>query len=260
MAMELYDPMRQRFDEQQIQALNQPLQETRIKERESGNGKLKYLKADDVIGVANEIFGYGRWGYKVVAREDHEVSDPKKGPVHIYTADIELSVVGCPFTFPGDGVGVVNKPFTVEMHEKARKEATSDALKRALRHYGDQFGLCLYNEDDMVEGADGTMKAVKDAKQQQPGQKPKRVVDDQKRVALDNDIKQRLNKCFDDLRDLGLLTPGKNNQENATAFFKLLSEILGTPIVAPQDLTEERFKAVEDYIGLKIEKKLGVPA
>lgn len=258
MAIELYNSVQQ-FSEQQLEALGGKLQEQRIKHRPGPGGKqLKYLKTDDVIGVANEIFGYGKWGYKVIARDHQIVEDPRKGgPVHMYTADIELSVVGCPFTFPGDGVGIVNDPYTVEMHEKARKEAPSDALKRALRHYGDQFGLCLYNEDDQIMGADGSTKSVKDAKPQKPV--PSKRVVESKQPLADATI-QRLNKCYDDAKELALFTPGKTKQESAIAFFKLLSEILGIAVTSPEDLTPKRFKEVELYIGIGIEKKLGVPA
>src|SRR5713226_9924427 len=147
----------QRFTAAQEEMLHAPLDASVIKHRPGARGLLKYIKGDTAIDTANRIFGFGQWGYKVVARSHEVIQDEKKGTIEYYTADIELSVVGAAFPFPGDGVGIVTAPFTVEMHEKARKEATTDALKRALRHYGDQFGLCLYNEDDYVDAGDGTL-------------------------------------------------------------------------------------------------------
>src|SRR2546430_3776618 len=256
MAIEMYHPAN-RFDNEQLEKLNQPLQATRIKERKGGSSKLlKYLKCDDVIGVANDIFGYGRWGYKVIARDHQVVEDPKKGgPIHMYTADIDLSVVGCPFSFTGDGVGVVNDPYTVEMHEKARKEATSDALKRALRHYGDQFGLCLYNQEDMVETSDGTRVKVKDVKvggEKQP--QGKRVVDATKPV-LANDIKLRLNKLYPDAKVLKLFDLGKNEQEALANFFKLMSTLIGEHIANPTQVTTKHLDTVEAHISQVIEAR-----
>lgn len=164
----------------QQDALNQLLHENQIKERQAGGGrKLKYIKGDTAIDAANRIFGFGQWGYKVIARSRELVNDPKKNTtIEMYTADVELSVVGASFTFPGDGCGIVNDPYTVEMHEKARKEAVTDAIKRALRHYGDQFGLSLYNEDDPIEGRDGTIKPVKAAEvRNHPAPPDRRVVE-----------------------------------------------------------------------------------
>lgn len=248
MQMEVYNPEHQ-FDEKQINDLKQPLQATRIKERRGGGGKmLKYLKTDDVIGVANSIFGYGCWGYKVVARDHQMVEDPKKGgAIHMYTADIELSVVGCPYSFPGDGVGIVNDPFTVEMHEKARKEATSDALKRALRHYGDQFGLCLYDPDDMVEAADGSAVSVKDVRVGQKSTQAKRVVDEQK-PALSDDLKKRLNTLYPQAKALNLFPLGKSDTECVAAFLKFVSELVRTTIASPKDLTDAYLDKVEAHI------------
>jgi recombination DNA repair RAD52 pathway protein len=151
------------FSDEQIDALKCVLHEDQIRERKGGGKMLKYIKADMAVDTANRIFGFGQWGYKVVSRGHMIIEDPKKGKIEMYTADVELSVVGAAFPFPGGGVGIVNDPYTVEMHEKAYKEAETDAMKRALRHYGDQFGLSLYNEDDPIEGRDGTIKPVKAA-------------------------------------------------------------------------------------------------
>jgi DNA repair and recombination protein RAD52 len=179
MAIQLTDDQQvQGFTAQQQEMLHAPLDASVIKHRPGGGGKmLRYLKGDTAIDTANKIFGFGGWGYKVVSRSHELIQDEKKGTIEFYTADIELSVVGATFPFPGDGVGIVTAPFTVEMHEKARKEATTDALKRALRHYGDQFGLCLYDEDDYVEAADGSLVQVKDVKPGAKQAQPKRVIE-----------------------------------------------------------------------------------
>lgn len=164
---------------EQIEALSAIIHEDQIKDRPGGGGRrLKYIKADMAIDTANRIFGYGQWGYKVVSRGHIVADDPKKGKMEMYTADVELWVTGAAFTFPGGGVGIVNDPYTIEMHEKAYKEAETDAMKRALRHYGDQFGLSLYNEDDPIEARDGSIKQVRDAIVQNKKPQPqKRVVD-----------------------------------------------------------------------------------
>ena len=151
------------FTDIQGEMLEGRLNESHIKQRAGGGGrKLSYIKGDYAIATANRIFGFGKWGYKVISRSHEICKDEKKGEIEYYTADIELMVVGSMFPFPGDGVGIVTSPYTVEMHEKARKESVTDALKRALRHYGDQFGLSLYDEDNYIETENGTVKQVKD--------------------------------------------------------------------------------------------------
>lgn len=166
----------QGFSTAQQAALDERLQEKDIKQRPGAGGKkLSYVSGDYAIATANRIFGFGKWGYRVLSKSREAVGDKE-----FYTADIELYVIGCPFPFPGEGVGIPQNS-TIEQHEKARKEAVTDALKRALRHYGDQFGLSLYNEDNYVEAEDGTEKRVGDVGKkttsQSPQQQTKRVVD-----------------------------------------------------------------------------------
>jgi recombination DNA repair RAD52 pathway protein len=177
----------QGFSPEQEDALKQMLQQSRIKQRKGGwdketgkNKMLSYIPGHDAIATANRIFGFGRWGYKIISRTHEVCKDEKKGEIEYYTADVELMVAGSLFPFPGDGVGIVTAPYTVEMHEKARKEAVTDALKRALRHYGDQFGLSLYDEDNFVEDESGNPVRVKDAGKQNghsPVQERKAVID-----------------------------------------------------------------------------------
>src|SRR6266566_5272513 len=163
------------FDHESLAA---PLKEQDIKVRKGPGGmQLKYIKGSHAIETANRIFGFGRWGYKVIARGHQIIDDPKRGKVDMYMADVELSVVGNPFTFAGGGVGIVTEPFTVEMHEKAYKEAETDGMKRALRIYGSQFGLSLYDEDNYIEGVNGEAKQVRDVRTNTPKAAPSKVVD-----------------------------------------------------------------------------------
>lgn len=175
----VYQGEAQGFTVEQQSLLNERLQVEHIKERKGTGGKmLKYVSGDYAIATANRIFGFGKWGYRVLSKSREQV-----GEEEFYTADIELYVIGCPFPVPGEGVGTVKRAqgaayATVEQHEKARKEAVTDALKRALRHYGDQFGLSLYNEDNYVEDDNGNPVQVKNVGKPQPAAKPApRVVD-----------------------------------------------------------------------------------
>ncbi len=158
------------FDQQQIDMLHQPLEARFIEHRPGGGGKqLAYISAKTAIDTAKRVFGFGKWGYRVVSRSFEKSTNPDGTCTgFFYTADVELYVIGCPFPFPGEGIGVVTPlksgAITPDCHEKARKEAVTDAMKRALRHYGDQFGLALYDEDSYVDAGDGVMVQVKDVK------------------------------------------------------------------------------------------------
>lgn len=145
------------FSEEVVKRLQEKLEAIKIKERLGAGQRLKYLKGDTVIDTANAIFGFGQWGYKILSCEYMPMPEGKG----IYRAYIELSVAGAAFPFPGDGVGTVSSQ-QIAHHEKAIKEASTDALKRAFRHLGDQFGLSLYDEDDYVINADGEEVKVKD--------------------------------------------------------------------------------------------------
>ena len=171
-------PQQQWLTPSQIEALDQPLDMRLIRHRKGGGGKmLAYVTGKTVMDTANRIFGFGGWGTKVIARSRETCTDGKKGQMEFYTCDIELSVVGAAFPFPGDGVGIVTEPFTVEAHEKARKEAYKDALKRALCHYGDQFGLVLYDGDDYVQAPNGTQVQVKEVPINDGKHQPRQIVE-----------------------------------------------------------------------------------
>jgi recombination DNA repair RAD52 pathway protein len=134
--------------------LDADLDSQRIRSK-PGSGNLSYLATHDVIRTANRIFGFGRWGYEVVAHEliGSQPMKNAKGDQGWYTGyrcTVRLTVDGC---VPVSGVGygdAFEKQWSAQIttHELACKEAESDALKRALRNFGDQFGLILYAKED----------------------------------------------------------------------------------------------------------------
>jgi DNA repair and recombination protein RAD52 len=144
------------FTPEQIAQLDQPLDPKRVKHRSGGGGmQLSYLKGHDAIDTANRIFGYGNWGYDLVGVEMQNVLGEDGGVIGCYyAARVKLSVVGCvPVT--EEGVCPVqegrNPRARIDAHDMARKGAITDALKRALRCFGDQFGNSLY-DNELVDG------------------------------------------------------------------------------------------------------------
>ena len=143
------------FDPVQLELLKQPLDRSRVKERAGrGSGSFSYLETHDVVRTANEIFGYGGWGHRIVVQDrigEVEVTRERSGRMdsgwHVaYRCIVEVTVADCvPVSGSGYGDGVEYGPAArLTASELALKESESDALKRALKNYGDQFGLILY--------------------------------------------------------------------------------------------------------------------
>ncbi len=144
------------FTQEQLELLVQPLDPKRVKHRSGGGGmQLSYLTGYDVINTANRIFGYGNWGYDLLGVELNSVNGENGDIVGgYYAARVKLTITGCqPIT--EEGVCPVqegrNPRARIDAHDMARKGAITDALKRALRCYGDQFGNSLYDAD-LIDG------------------------------------------------------------------------------------------------------------
>lgn len=151
----------QGFTPQQIEMLEQPLDAALIRQRPDGK---KFLKGSTEFDTANRIFGYGKWGFRVISRElrkSYDLEDKVTGMY--YYVEIELFVAGAMFPMHGDG-GQTVKYYTPQGFEDASKGATTDAVKRALKNYGNQFGLPLYDEDALVDSGEGVMVKVKEVK------------------------------------------------------------------------------------------------
>jgi DNA repair and recombination protein RAD52 len=147
----------------EIQAkLEKPLDQSRVKSREGANKKVySYLESHDIERTANDIFGYGNWSsdivgepkcvgeeeYEFTVKHDDGTKTKKQGKRVGYTAVVRVTVDDATYTDVGYGDSQGYDGSTVKLHELASKEAVSDAEKRAFKHLGDQFGLCLWNKD-----------------------------------------------------------------------------------------------------------------
>lgn len=149
------------LDPVQIQALRDRLDPQRIKERAGrGGGKFHYLEGHDDIRTANRIFGFGNWGKTLVEqteigaveveREGRSGGTAQRGWHVGYRSVVRFTVRGCmPTDGSGYGDGVEYGPAArVTAQELALKESETDAMKRAMIAFGDQFGLILYAKGD----------------------------------------------------------------------------------------------------------------
>ncbi len=132
-------------------ALAQPLDRSLVSTRQGRAGRIyEYLEGHVVIDQASNIFGRGGWGYDIVGEvtlREIETVDSATGEVkrgQAYAAKVMLNVPGAPSRTDVGFHAVAEE--TVDGHETAYKGAVTDALKRALRSFGDQFGNCLYGD------------------------------------------------------------------------------------------------------------------
>lgn len=134
--------------------LKAPLDPANIKPPPKGKFG-EYVDGLHVIREANRIFGFDGWSYEVTRLEQTHYGvvslNGQNGPYEqlrcSYLCAVRVNVDGV--VREGLAVGVGNgKPENAgDVIESAVKEAETDALKRALRTFGNTFGLALYDKD-----------------------------------------------------------------------------------------------------------------
>tara|TARA_R100001163_G_C5038706_1_gene177315 strand:+ start:127 stop:735 length:609 start_codon:yes stop_codon:yes gene_type:complete len=136
------------FNDDQKQLLAAPLQKAHVKSRQGGGGRaLSYIEGWHAIAEANRIFGFDGWISETVSME----CVGNEGGTVSYVAKVRVTVDGV--IREGWGAGHGRGGSVGDRHESAVKEAETDARKRALMTFGNQFGLALYDKDQAnVEG------------------------------------------------------------------------------------------------------------
>ena len=140
----------------QYAMLEAPLDPAVVSQRSQGGRSLSYIEGHYAIRRANEVFGYDGWtrqtlSMRCVVDQEYAGKGGKKGQLVAYIAEVQVTLHLGPTewrttTGHGYGEGIdYNNPG--QAHESAVKEAETDAMKRALIKFGDQFGLSLYGND-----------------------------------------------------------------------------------------------------------------
>ena len=139
------------------EALVQPLDPQLVSQRKGRGGrKFDYVEGHTAIDQANRIFGFGGWGYDLigdVTLRPIEQTDQRTGEVTrttAYAAVVRVTVPGAPSRTDVGFQPVSDE--SPEGHETAFKGAVTDALKRALRSFGDRFGNGLYGDPPTNSG------------------------------------------------------------------------------------------------------------
>lgn len=128
-----------------LEILQEKLKKEHISQRSKGSTSLSYIESHHVIREANRAFGFDGWEYEI--EELSKVSEEKNSNnnnVIGYIARVIVRVGDIQREDVGFGSGI--SKMLADAHEGATKEAVSDAMKRALRTFGDIFGLALYDK------------------------------------------------------------------------------------------------------------------
>lgn len=113
-----------------------------------GGQKVHYIAAEKCIALANEVFGFNGWSSSI---QNIQVDFVDENPQQKITLGLSVivRVTLRDGTFHEDiGYGhIENCKGKAAAFEKAKKEGTTDALKRALRNFGNVLGNCIYDKD-----------------------------------------------------------------------------------------------------------------
>lgn len=114
-----------------------------------GGGKVAYIAAEKVINLANEVFGFNGWSSSIQQVQIDFVDESASSGKISLGLSIIVRVTLKDGTFHEDiGYGSIeNAKGKAAAFEKAKKEAATDAMKRALRTFGNLLGNCLYDKD-----------------------------------------------------------------------------------------------------------------
>ena len=141
----------------------------------AGGQSVHYVECWRAIQAANRIFGFNGWSSDIVSLEKEFMGPEKDGKwVAMYSAVVRVELKdGTSHTETGSGDAKDRD--RAKAVENARKEAVSDATKRALRAFGNALGNCVYDkahckENEAAKKAAAKRPALAAAPQPQPPQ------------------------------------------------------------------------------------------
>lgn len=113
----------------------------------NGNTRITYIEGWVVIDQANRVFGFDGWSSEIygMKREYRDIS--KDGRISIgYSCYCRVTLKD---GTQREDIGYGGSEGHAQHHasiDKAKKGAATDALKRALRQFGNWLGNCCYNK------------------------------------------------------------------------------------------------------------------
>ncbi|KAH9876266.1 hypothetical protein J1614_004145 [Plenodomus biglobosus] len=128
----------------------------------NGGGKVAYLEGNKAIALANEVFGFNGWSSSLGQVQIDYVDELQNGKVSLGLS-IVVRITLKDGTYHEDiGYGSIeNGKGKAASFEKAKKEAATDGLKRALRTFGNVLGNCLYDKQYLKKVQSMNVKPIK---------------------------------------------------------------------------------------------------
>lgn len=140
--------------EKTIKELEKGLPPSVVSKRKQAGRELSYIEGHYAIDTANRIFGYEGWQ---MAIKQLDLYDTDKG--YEAVAVVQLKVADADGDIVRTDVGTGDSSIKMG-RDKAVKEAVTDAMKRAFRTFGSQFGNSLYDKTNPVHNGKADSHAV----------------------------------------------------------------------------------------------------
>jgi DNA recombination protein Rad52 len=142
------------FSPEQKAELEKPLNPAFVKQRSQAGRELSYIEGWYAIAEANRIFGFDGWTRETLDLRPLAEPREESGRWRIFFgARVRITVLG-DVVREGCGFGSGIDRDLGRAHESALKEAETDAMKRALMTFGNQFGLALYDKEQRGVGVE----------------------------------------------------------------------------------------------------------
>jgi len=146
--------------------LTKPLDRRHVAQRTQGGSKVSYIEGWHAINEANRIFGFLAWDMETVYSREVSAEKNSNGN-HIigYEAKVRITVrhEGQTVVREGTGHGSGIAKMLFDAYEGAAKEAETDAFKRAIKSFGNPFGLALYDKSQANVDNDAAEREAKEA-------------------------------------------------------------------------------------------------
>ena len=135
-----------------IADLEQPIHRGLIQKKQNYD----YIASPIVINQMNKVFGYGQWSKtildcRVIAEFATSTENVKKGFCVVAQSTVRVTLSnGSFYDDVATGTAMMGVGNKGQIYDKALKESSTNALKRACRHLGEQFGNSLYLDDGLA--------------------------------------------------------------------------------------------------------------
>jgi DNA repair and recombination protein RAD52 len=116
-----------------------------------GRNSVVYVEGWTIISLANQIFGFNKWSSSIL-RMEVDYCDHIDGKYSIgISCTTRITLFDGSYREDVGFGSCENQRMKSHAFEIARKAASTDALKRALRLFGNALGNCCYNKDFIKE-------------------------------------------------------------------------------------------------------------